>query len=166
MRPVGLIAIAACNSALGIDHTTLAIDALADSDGDGVADELDNCPSLPNPSQSDVDHDGIGDACDDCPLVSDPDQHADADGDGVGDLCDPHPTLAKDCLIVLDTFGDPSTFASHWLALPAGTPDVVATASGVVVFPNGTDNSFAAFVARDDAGAVITGAFSVQVIGT
>jgi PKD repeat protein len=35
-----------------------------DSDGDGVPDEIDNCPSVYNPDQSDADGDGIGDACD------------------------------------------------------------------------------------------------------
>lgn len=35
-----------------------------DTDGDGIADSLDNCPSIANPDQSDSDGDGIGDACD------------------------------------------------------------------------------------------------------
>lgn len=35
-----------------------------DSDGDGVFDSQDNCPSVSNPNQSDVDNDGIGDVCD------------------------------------------------------------------------------------------------------
>ena len=58
-----------------------------DSDGDGVVDGLDNCPTVPNPTQADADADGIGDACDNCPGVANVDQ-ADADGDGIGNACD------------------------------------------------------------------------------
>jgi len=35
----------------------------ADGDGDGIADELDNCPSIPNPNQANADMDLLGDAC-------------------------------------------------------------------------------------------------------
>ncbi|CAN5262805.1 hypothetical protein BH23BAC2_BH23BAC2_22170 [soil metagenome] len=38
-----------------------------DDDGDGVPNEDDNCPNVPNPNQEDSDGDGIGDACDGCP---------------------------------------------------------------------------------------------------
>jgi hypothetical protein len=41
-----------------------------DSDGDGVPDGVDNCPTIPNPSQTDTDGDGVGDLCDVCPLVA------------------------------------------------------------------------------------------------
>jgi uncharacterized protein (TIGR02145 family) len=34
-----------------------------DSDGDGVVDAADNCPTVSNPDQADATHDGIGDAC-------------------------------------------------------------------------------------------------------
>jgi len=58
-----------------------------DSDGDGVADPCDNCPSDPNPDQLDVDADGVGDACDNCPTAPNPKQE-DPDGDGIGLACD------------------------------------------------------------------------------
>jgi hypothetical protein len=38
-----------------------------DTDGDGVLNEDDNCPAVPNPNQVDSDGDGFGDACDETP---------------------------------------------------------------------------------------------------
>ncbi len=38
--------------------------ASADRDGDGVPDQLDNCPNTPNADQRDADGDRVGDACD------------------------------------------------------------------------------------------------------
>jgi hypothetical protein len=64
--------------------------AAEDSDLDGLVDQLDNCPTVPNPDQADTDGDGVGDACDNCPDVPNPLQD-DADGDRVGDSCDPCP---------------------------------------------------------------------------
>ncbi len=41
---------------------------LLDTDGDGIPDGEDNCPSVPNNSQADADGDGFGDACEPQPL--------------------------------------------------------------------------------------------------
>ena len=43
-----------------------------DSDQDGVPDDSDNCPNVPNPDQTDTDNDGVGDECE-CPCLGDMD---------------------------------------------------------------------------------------------
>ncbi|NOY43827.1 MAG: hypothetical protein GXP50_00020 [Deltaproteobacteria bacterium] len=53
-----------------------------DMDGDGILDEQDNCPMVPNPDQADTDVDGVGDACQDQGTVGEP---GDMDGDGILD---------------------------------------------------------------------------------
>jgi hypothetical protein len=69
---------------------------VSDRDGDGVADNRDNCPTVYNPNQlnSDASNPGggdtLGDACDNCDFVANQNQ-ADTEiggGDGVGDACD------------------------------------------------------------------------------
>jgi rhodanese-related sulfurtransferase len=59
-----------------------------DTDGDGINDDLDNCPALPNPGQEDADGDTIGNVCDNCPNNYNRHQ-IDCDTDGAGDICDP-----------------------------------------------------------------------------
>jgi hypothetical protein len=78
--------------------------AAVDTDGDGVADDEDNCTLVPNPDQRDTDRDGIGNICDgdfnnDCmvnrrdfaymrAVFLTPNRHADLNGDGVVDFLD------------------------------------------------------------------------------
>ncbi len=97
-----------------------------DTDGDGIPDSQDNCPTVKNPDQTDTNGNGVGDACDtppldndhdgipdstdsdddndgvpdardNCPLVANPDQ-ADDDRDGIGNACDPTPQFCWECL--------------------------------------------------------------------
>jgi hypothetical protein len=88
-----------------------------DTDGDLVANCVDNCPSVSNAGQANQDGDALGDACDNCPAVASANQ-ADQDGDGRGDVCDncvalPNPSQA-------DCDGD---LVGDACALAAGAPD-------------------------------------------
>lgn len=76
----------AVSSLLGGGADTVSIQ-INDADGDGVADSLDNCYGVSNPSQTNSDADSLGDACDNCILVANNGQE-DLDGDGIGDVCD------------------------------------------------------------------------------
>jgi uncharacterized delta-60 repeat protein len=62
----------------GLARYLIGSDAGGDSDGDGIDDDLDNCPDVANPDQVDSDGDGMGDACD-----------PDDDNDGIPDTRDP-----------------------------------------------------------------------------
>jgi hypothetical protein len=72
-----------------------------DTDGDGIEDSADDCPSVYNPGQADGDSDDAGDACDNCLAVYNPTQ-SDLDGDGLGDACDTCVTGDPDADLVCD----------------------------------------------------------------
>ena len=64
-----------------------------DDDGDGIQDDVDQCPFTPEgvtvnaTGCTDTDGDGVPDSEDCCPNDPNPDQE-DQDGDGEGDVCD------------------------------------------------------------------------------
>jgi hypothetical protein len=87
--------------------------APVDTDGDGVDDDSDNCPAVPNQDQYDEDTDLRGDACDGCPHRFDPEQ-PDGDGDHVNDLCDPAPAAGGDAIVFFDGFHG-SARAAAWM---------------------------------------------------
>lgn len=94
---------------------------IVDTDEDGVADSIDNCPTAANTGQLDQDNDGFGNVCDsdldgdgvvnvedNCPNIENDDQ-SDLDGNGEGDACDNDtdgdsvPTAADNCPLTPNT---------------------------------------------------------------
>ena len=162
---------------------------LIDGDGDGTGDLVDNCPTIPNPSQVDTDGDGTGDTCDNdddgdgladgtdnCRLNANPSQ-ADADADGVGDGCDncagtTNPGqddndgdhLGDVCDPDDDNDGVNDVFDP---APPSGTPFMLANATGILSTSLAVVSNNAAFVGiekyfPDESRAVQLGFFDLK----
>ena len=68
---------AGSGGSLRIDDIVIQSAVNNDTDGDGIDNDVDNCPAVYNPNQYDRDGDGLGDACD-----------PDNDNDGVHDVAD------------------------------------------------------------------------------
>ena len=107
-------------------YRAFAICARDDTDGDGIADEADNCPAAANADQANLDGDSAGDACDeddDNDGVPDARDACPAQAGSGGDGCAPPPTCA----------GKPSTIvgtdASELIEGTKGA-DVIAALGG------------------------------------
>lgn len=72
----------------------MQVGMIVDTDGDGVVDGIDNCPSVPNADQLNIDRDKKGDVCDE-----------DDDNDGIADGPDPCDVMAnvdaENCFVTL-----------------------------------------------------------------
>jgi hypothetical protein len=133
-----------------------AVDAIGDRDGDGIADDVDNCPHVANPDQGNEDGDRFGDACDPCPPIAD-DNPPDADGDGVADACDPS-LMSQDTIVLFEGFhhGIPAT----WTA----TGQWVADTDGVTISTSGAA-TLATPIASTDQTTIAAGLEAVALLG-
>jgi hypothetical protein len=95
----------------GVGHLSLRLvrveqSVAVDSDGDGIPDGCDNCPTTANPDQLDSDGDGRGDACDACP------DEAGSGDDGLG-TCPGSDSTPPDVAVSLSgTLGSGSWYTS------------------------------------------------------
>ena len=103
---IGATAVSGENSQPDISGSNVTVTynvtvAVTDSDGDGLNDNVDNCPNVANADQANSDSDALGNACDpdddndtvadgsdNCQFVANLGQ-ANNDGDALGDACDP-----------------------------------------------------------------------------
>lgn len=92
----------------------------SDRDGDGILDEVDNCPDIPNTDQRNEDEDRFGNLCDNCPAENNQDQ-SNHDLDGLGDMCDPQPGLVNE-ILYFEGF-DESPSVQGWVGLEAWQVD-------------------------------------------
>ena len=97
----------------------VAVDA--DTDGDGVPDAQDNCPTTFNPNQADWDNDGTGDVCDD------------SDQDGLFDSVDQ--CISSTLGMIIDVFGcEVFTLPGDNISLQSVQTSCVGSGNGKAVF--------------------------------
>ena len=144
-----------------ISYSNEATFVNVDTDGDGIPDQLDNCPSVPNGllkgtcvkskavcsgqtcgpddfcsmAQEDSDGDGVGDACDNCPFAFNPDQLNSDDGDAIADACDNCPIVYNP---KVESWVD-MTGTIHYNSQPDFDLDGIGDACEIVIVPSGQD---------------------------
>jgi hypothetical protein len=162
------------------NSTAFKLVVKADSDGDGVADDADNCDAVDNPGQDDSDGDGVGDACDtvtpppppdadndgvpdaddNCPNAANADQ-SDVDADGVGDACDPNSYAPEVSSAAADPQGDEASAlnASGAFTDQDGNPLTITKTSGDGNVSDNGDGTWSWTYTHPDDG---TGSVTVQ----
>ncbi|MFN3201081.1 MAG: thrombospondin type 3 repeat-containing protein, partial [Bradymonadia bacterium] len=125
-----------------------------DADGDGVNDDVDNCPNGANADQADGDADGLGDVCDACPA----DAANDVDGDGVCGDVDNCPTIANGDQT--DDNGD--TYGDACVSPLANIPETATLGSNLII---GAGASIGTYASIGDGATVNGSVGNSTVIG-
>jgi hypothetical protein len=117
-RVLLLLALVSCEKVFSLETVVRPSDGPMppfDGAGDGFigTDALFTCTDVAN---HDEDGDGLADDVDNCPEASNPGQESVRDGDGIGDVCDPNATIGTDSRVLWVSFASAS---SCWEA--AGT---------------------------------------------
>ena len=113
-QPSSVLSSSSSSFSIVVGYMPGSLARASDRDGDGIADENDNCPDVNNSDQLDTDSDGLGNACDtddDNDGLSDNDETSigtdpllpDTDGDGFNDNVDVFPLDINEWL---DSDGD------------------------------------------------------------
>jgi len=161
-----------------VTATTAGVTILADGDGDGVADIVDNCPAASNPDQKDANSDGVGDACD---FASDSDNDGVSDGqeviNGTNPLVSDNGSFNPDGDFISGSLLDPAVNTPgsqltmrqllHFTGTVAGTTEVLAASAGgagaigaIRLLPN-PDHTFS--VANSDVTGITANDQSISV---
>jgi hypothetical protein len=124
------------------EQLVTAVTTTVDGDGDGVSDDLDNCPTTPNAGQADSDGDRVGDLCDvepvpcapapllGCRSPSEPGKSQLSMKKGATDAKDSLSwKWSKGSATTLADFGDPTRTDGYALCIYDGASSLVFTAS-------------------------------------
>jgi Lamin Tail Domain/Thrombospondin type 3 repeat len=140
---------------------TTTTTTLPDADGDGVTDGLDNCPTVPNPTQMDTDADGKGDDCDPCPSSANPGATPCPPGLVINEVDYDQPgTDTTEFVEILNTSGTPRNLFGQSLVLVNGATDTPYLT--VDLGPAGTLSSGQYLVVRNSAVTVPGGVLTID----
>lgn len=122
------------------DGAPVCVPGAFDEDGDGIANNCDNCPTVPNPTQADTTEVAAG-----------------GTPDGVGDACDPHPT-GQDRIAFFEGFDAPLV---GW----TGDPGVTVSAGKLHVVADGASDTELNAPRLSAAGVAVT-RYTIEALPT
>ncbi|MBZ0246395.1 MAG: FG-GAP-like repeat-containing protein [Cyclobacteriaceae bacterium] len=122
------------NTMLGFFESTIPF--VTDTDGDGIGDSFDNCPTIPNFDQADSDNDGVGDLCENSAPTTSGIANVNVDEDAADIVInlylsfDDVETAVADLIYSVTTNTNPTLFNSVSIASGSLTLDIAENAHG------------------------------------